>query len=85
MGKSPAIPPPIWKNPIERSLDASWYQRASSIMYSTPDRTTDELEIFSIMHEAANMLPRVESSHPGTKIGRFFSAAARSQECAGSI
>ncbi len=33
----------------------------------------------------AYMLPMVESSHPGTYIGRFFSAAATSQLSFGSI
>ena len=37
------------------------------------------------MQCAAKMLPSVESSQPGTNIGRFFSAAARSQESFGSI
>jgi hypothetical protein len=37
------------------------------------------------MQWAAKMFPRVESSHPGTTTGRFFSQAARSQLSLGSI
>ena len=32
------------------------------------------------MQCAAKKFPQVESSHPGTIIGRFFSAAASNQE-----
>ncbi len=39
MGKSPAMPPPIWKNPTGWLDDVSVYHSASTIMYSMPVRT----------------------------------------------
>jgi hypothetical protein len=35
MGKSPAMPPPIWKNPMELVAAVDWYHADSSIIYST--------------------------------------------------
>ena len=37
IGKSPAMPPPIWKKPIGASSASMPYQSASAIMYSMPD------------------------------------------------
>ncbi len=34
---------------------------------------------------AVNMFPIVESSHPGVRIGMFFSFAASTHECSGGI
>ena len=39
IGKSPAMPPPIWKKPMEDFWQVSPYQSASIIMYSMPLRT----------------------------------------------
>jgi hypothetical protein len=61
------------------------YQSASSIMYSMPVRTVWTFFTSPAMQWPAYMLPSVESSQPGTKIGRFFSAAASSQLSFGSI
>ena len=54
-------------------------------MYSMPVRTV--CTFFDVARDAvaAKMLPSVESSQPGTKIGRFRSAAASSQLSFGSI
>ena len=54
-------------------------------MYSMPVRTVCTFLTSPAMQCAAKMLPSVESSQPGTKIGRFFSAAASSQLSFGSI
>lgn len=48
------------------------------------DFQTIARDFFSIMRPA-KIFPRVESSQPGTKIGRFFSAAANIHEFLGSI
>ena len=85
IGKSPAIPPPIWKKPIDACFEVVVYQCASAIMYSIPVRTVWTLPIVPLRQCDAKMFPLVESSQPGTKIGRSRSAAARSQESAGSI
>ena len=78
------MPPPIWKNPIDESRVVSVYQSASHVMYSmplfvVPGTTSPEMQC------AAKMLPNVLSSHPGTTIGKFFSAAATIQLSLGSI
>src|SRR5688572_16843920 len=39
MGKSPAMPPPIWKKPMSAVFCASVYQSASTCMYSRPPRS----------------------------------------------
>ncbi len=49
-------------------------------MYSTPVRTVCGHFRSPRMSAAANRLPSVESSHPGTTTGRFFSAAASIQD-----
>src|SRR5580698_3317236 len=85
MGKSPAMPPPIWKKPIEDVADVVWYQSANLIMYSMPVRTVCTLHTSPEMQWPAYMLPSVESSQPGTNIGRSRSAAANSHESFGSI
>ena len=90
IGKSPAMPPPIWKKPIEptprRSGRAVFvYQSASVIMYSMPVRTVWTFLTSPRMQWAAYMLPSVASSQPGTHMGRFFSQAASIHECRGSI
>ena len=54
-------------------------------MYSMPVRTVWTLEIVPFRQCDASMLPFVESSQPGTKIGRSRSQAATSHESAGSI
>jgi hypothetical protein len=54
-------------------------------MYSIPDFTTWGLFTFPFRQCEAKMFAEVLSSHPGTKIGRFFSQAATSQLSAGSI
>ena len=54
-------------------------------MYSTPVRTVWTLAIVPFRQCDVKMLPLVESSQPGTKIGRSRSQAAISQESAGSI
>ena len=79
------MPPPIWKRPIELLALCDWYQDASVIMYSMPDRTVCTFLSVPWMQCAAKMLPSVESSQPGTKIGRLTSDAAISQLSAGSI
>ena len=61
------------------------YHFASSIMYSMPERAVCEFIDLPVMMRAAYMLPSVESSQPGTKIGRFFCAAAIIQLSVGSI
>ncbi len=54
-------------------------------MYSMPVRTVWTFLTFPLSTCPAYMLPSVASSQPGTTIGRFFSAAAISQESFGSI
>jgi hypothetical protein len=54
-------------------------------MYSMPVRTVCTFFTSPVMQWPAYMLPSVASSHPGTNIGRFFSAAASSQLFFGSI
>src|SRR4029434_8121710 len=49
IGKSPAMPPPIWKKPMDESFDTWRYQDASSIMYSIPERTGCTLLIAPVM------------------------------------
>jgi hypothetical protein len=39
IGKSPAMPPPIWKKPIGLVREVSRYQSARKVMYSMPLRT----------------------------------------------
>ena len=91
IGKSPAMPPPIWKKPIEPTRRrpsgraVCEYQPASVIMYSMPVRTVWTFLTLPRMQWAAYMLPSVASSQPGTHMGRFFSQAASIQECRGSI
>ena len=79
------MPPPIWKKPIEPLRQVVWYQSASTIMYSMPVRTVWTFLTSPAMQWPAKMLPSVESSQPGTNIGRSLSAAASSQESFGSI
>ena len=79
------MPPPIWKKPMGVSSVAASYQAASSIMYSIPVRTVCTLRMSPAMQWPAKMLPVVESSQPGTKMGRFFSQAASIHEFLGSI
>ncbi len=54
-------------------------------MYSMPVRTVWTFRTSSVITCPVYMLPSVESSQPGTKIGRFFSAAASTHEFFGSI
>jgi hypothetical protein len=54
-------------------------------MYSIPVRTVCTFFTSPEMQWPEYMLPRVESSQPGTNMGRFFSAAATIQEFFGSI
>ncbi len=54
-------------------------------MYSMPVRTVWTFFTSPVITCPEYMLPRVESSHPGTNIGRFFSIAASIQEFFGSI
>ena len=54
MGKSPAMPPPIWKNPIDAVAAVAWYQAARSTMYSIPERIVNAFTSPRIT-EAANM------------------------------
>jgi hypothetical protein len=54
-------------------------------MYSMPVRTVCTFFTSPEMQWPAYMLPSVESSQPGTNIGRFFSAAATIHEFFGSI
>jgi len=53
MGKSPAMPPPIWKKPMDESLIPRRYHAASSIMYSIPERIACTLLIVPVMQRAA--------------------------------
>jgi hypothetical protein len=85
IGKSPAMPPPIWKNPIFASLDSRVYQSASIVMYSMPVFTVWTFSTSPVMTCPANIFPIVESSQPGTTIGRFFSIAACIHESFSSI
>ncbi len=84
IGKSPAMPPPIWKKPTPGPPEFFRYQSARNIMYSIPLFMVDGASS-PLMQYEAKILPSVLSSQPGTMIGRFFSAAASIQECAGSI
>ena len=61
------------------------YQFDSAIMYSMPPRTVVGFLISPAMQKAVYTLPSEESSQPGTKIGKSFSAAATNHECFGSI
>ena len=79
------MPPPIWKKPIEDAGAVRWYQPASAIMYSTPDFIVWTDLNLPLIACAAKTLPSVESSQPGTKIGRSASLAASSQLLRGSI
>ena len=54
-------------------------------MYSIPVRTVCTFFTSPEMQCPEYMLPSVESSQPGTNIGRFFSAAAIIHESFGSI
>jgi len=54
-------------------------------MYSIPDRMMPGFFISPRMQAPANMFPVEESSHPGTKIGKFRSIAASTQLFLGSI
>src|SRR5690606_1044479 len=85
IGKSPAIPPPIWKKPIEDFAEVSLYQSINLFMYSRPVLTVRIESTLLFLTCPTNILPSVESSQPGTKMGRFFSAAASNQEFLGSI
>src|ERR1700738_4172336 len=80
-----ALPPPIWKKPSGVLAVSSVYHLASSIMYSTPLRITVTFFTLPPITCAANIFPSVESSQPGTKTGRSFSAAAIIQLSLGSI
>src|SRR6185503_928408 len=85
IGKSPAIPPPIWKNPMEWFLHSFLYQSTKNPICSTPDLTMEyRLKSFDMTCDT-KILPNVESSQPGLTIGRFFSLAASIQESLGSI
>src|SRR5262249_60017628 len=83
MGNPPKIPPPIWKNPRRAVRSVLEYQSIRRIMYSTPPFTMRGSQSPRVQ-AAANMLPRVESSQPGTKSGRARSGAATIQEAPGS-
>src|SRR5215470_16051485 len=85
MGKSPAMPPPIWKKPTEDFGAVDRYHSARHIIVSMPPLTVWGLLTLPSMQRAAKTLPSVESSQPGTKIGRFFSQAASIQLSFGSI
>ena len=63
----------------------SLYQPMRFPICSRPLFTTPKLPTLPLMTFETNMLPSVESSHPGTQSGRFFSAAATSHESFGSI
>src|SRR3990172_7460002 len=84
MGKSPAMPPPIWKNPIGEE-QVFLYQETSEAICSVPDLTVSSCFSVFLMTWETKMLAVVESSQPGTKMGSFFSQAASSQEFLGSI
>ena len=80
------MPPPIWKKPIEDC------RRQFLVPVGERDHVLDAgahgvdvLRRRRQMQWPAYMLPSVESSQPGTNIGRFFSAAAIIQESFGSI
>src|SRR5579883_2420202 len=77
MGKSPAIPPPIWKKPMEDSADVFVYQSASEIIYSMPVLTVCTFLILPEIQWLAYMFPSVESSQPGTKTGIPFPSLRR--------
>ena len=74
IGKSPAMPPPIWKKPIECCAEraAGTSRRARSCTRCRSARCSTFFTL-PAMQCAAKMLPSVESSQPGTKSGRFFS------------
>ena len=87
IGKSPAVPPPIWKNPVPRSIPGrllALYQSTRCIIVSIPPFTRCGSNS-PLMQCAVKMLPVVESSHAGTIIGMFFSHAASTQLSLGSI
>src|SRR5690606_29838603 len=84
IGKSPAIPPPICKNPTPFPPDLARYHSVRYTMYSIPLFTVDAFSSPFITYDVY-MLPVVESSHPVITIGIFFSAAANIQEFLGSI
>src|SRR5438445_12344534 len=85
MGKSPAMPPPIWKKPSGVFAVVFVYHSASVIMYSMPVRTVCTFFTSPEMTWPAYMLPSVASSQPGTHMGRFFSVEARINEFLGSF
>ncbi len=84
MGKSPAMPPPIWKKPMPSVPAFSVYQSARNIMYSMPLFIMPGLQS-PLKQWPAKMLPKVLSSQPGQMMGRLRSAAATIQLSFGSI
>jgi hypothetical protein len=91
IGKSPAMPPPIWKNPIEPS-PLLQLLGGLRIPLGQPRHVFDAgahgvhvLDRHPSRQRPAYMLPRVASSQPGTMMGRFFSQAASIHEFFGSI
>ena len=89
MAKSPAMPPPIWKNPAEgRPSDSPLLARYHSMRFwncSVPVFTHWWWGTFPLRTLAENMFPVVESSQPGAHTGMPFSMAASIQESPGSI
>src|SRR5690606_23776900 len=84
IGKSPEIPPAIWKKPTPFPSELARYHSVRYIMYSIPDFTVEAFKL-PLITLAAKIFPVVESSQPGHTIGKFFSAAATIQESFGSI
>ena len=72
------------KAPAQDGVRLSEATLAAGGLDAQPDFIVDALSSPRMTYDA-KMLPIVESSHPGTTIGRFFSAAAIIQELAGSI
>ena len=71
MGKSPAIPPPIWKKPMPLPALLSLYQSASHTMYSIPLFMV--LAFISPLYTyEAKMFPMVLSSQPANNDRQIF-------------
>ena len=70
---------------VELSFALFVYQSASIVIYSIPVRTVWTFFTSPVITWPANILPIVESSQPGTTIGRFFSIAAYIHESFRSI
>src|SRR3954471_25068478 len=82
IGKSPAMPPPIWKKPTPAPVESSLFWQEKVAMYSMPLFTMFALASPTFTCEA-KMLPNVESSCPGTTTRRRALAAASSQHSSG--